>query len=123
MSATPQLVARAGEVERWTLPGDSLSYPLGANGFVFRRADLESVRAQEHFQDTHVALHLMRAGKREWLRLRGRGVHHYYVQTLTGFIQKPYCLEDLRHTLRAALEGGGDSPAGAETAQDSPPQS
>jgi glycosyltransferase involved in cell wall biosynthesis len=88
MSATPKLVAREGEVERWILPGDSLSYPLGANGFVFRRADLESVRAQEHFQDTHVALHLMRAGKREWLRLCGRGVHHYYVQTLTGFIQK-----------------------------------
>jgi hypothetical protein len=30
----------------------------------------------------------MRAGKREWLRIRGRGVHHYYVQTLRGFVQK-----------------------------------
>jgi glycosyltransferase involved in cell wall biosynthesis len=88
MSAQPQLVARDGEIERWTLPQDSLSYPLGANGFVFRRADLESVKANEHFQDTHVALHLMKAGRREWLRLRGRGVHHYYVQTLTGFVQK-----------------------------------
>ena len=28
------------------------------------------------------------AGKREWLRIRGRGVHHYYVQTLWGFVQK-----------------------------------
>ncbi|HEX7577629.1 MAG TPA: hypothetical protein VF430_06295, partial [Verrucomicrobiae bacterium] len=36
----------------------------------------------------HAALHLMRAGKREWLRVRGRGVHHYYVQTLRGFVQK-----------------------------------
>jgi glycosyltransferase involved in cell wall biosynthesis len=88
MSTNPQLVGREGEVERWTLPGESLSYPLGANGFVFRRADLESVKAGEHFQDTHVALHLMRAGRREWLRLCGRGVHHYYVQTLWGFIQK-----------------------------------
>jgi glycosyltransferase involved in cell wall biosynthesis len=88
MSANPKLIASDGEVERWALPGDSLSYPLGANGFVFRRADLESVKADEHFQDTHVALHLMRAGKREWLRIRGRGVHHYYVQTLWGFIQK-----------------------------------
>jgi glycosyltransferase involved in cell wall biosynthesis len=88
MSTNPVPVAREGEVERWTLPGESLSYPLGANGFVFRRADLESVRANEHFQDTHVALHLMKAGRREWLRLRGRGVHHYYVQTLTGFLQK-----------------------------------
>jgi glycosyltransferase involved in cell wall biosynthesis len=88
MSRNPVLVGRAGEVERWRLPGDSLSYPLGANGFVFRRADLDSVKAGEHFQDTHVALHLMRAGKREWLRLRGRGVHHYYVPTLWGFVQK-----------------------------------
>jgi glycosyltransferase involved in cell wall biosynthesis len=88
MSANPQLVERDGEVERWTLPGNSLSYPLGANGFVFRRADLESVKAGEHFQDTHAALHLMREGRREWLRIRGRGVHHYYVQTLGGFIRK-----------------------------------
>src|SRR5450432_3752805 len=87
MSVNPKLVARDGEMERWTLPENSFSYPLGANGFVFRRADLESVKG-EHFQDTHAALHLMRAGKREWLRLRGRGVHHYYVQTLGGFIHK-----------------------------------
>jgi glycosyltransferase involved in cell wall biosynthesis len=88
MSANPQLVARDGETERWTLPGGSLSYPLGANGFVFRRADLESAKAGEHFQDTHAALHLMRGGRREWLRIRGRGVHHYYVQTLRGFVKK-----------------------------------
>ena len=30
----------------------------------------------------------MRTGKREWLRMRGRGVHHYYVQTLWGFVKK-----------------------------------
>jgi len=88
MAETPLLVAREGEVERWTLPERSFSYPLGANGFVFRRADLDSVRAGEHFQDTHVALHLMKAGKREWLRIAGRGVHHYYVQTWFGFLQK-----------------------------------
>jgi hypothetical protein len=88
MSVNPVLLRREGEVEHWTLPGTSLAYPLGANGFVFRKTDLESVKAGEHFQDTHVALHLMQQGKREWLRIRGRGVHHYYVQTLTGFLQK-----------------------------------
>ena len=88
MTTNPHLVERDGEVERWTLPDGSFSYPLGANGFVFRRADLESVQAGDHFQDTHVALHLMRAGKREWLRIRGRGVHHYYIQTLWAFVQK-----------------------------------
>jgi len=88
MSANPQLVTRDGEVERWTLPAGTYSYPLGANGFVYRRADLESVQANEKFQDTHVALFLMKNGKREWLRLRGRGVHHYYIQTLWLFVQK-----------------------------------
>lgn len=88
MSVNPALVGRQGEVERWSLPGGSLAYPLGANGFVFRKSDLVSVKAGEHFQDTHVALHLMQHGKREWLRITGRGVHHYYVQTLWGFLQK-----------------------------------
>jgi glycosyltransferase involved in cell wall biosynthesis len=88
MSVNPTLVARDGEVERWTLPKNSFSYPLGANGFIFRRAELESVQANEKFQDTHVALFLMKNGKREWLRIRGRGVHHYYVQTLWSFVQK-----------------------------------
>lgn len=88
MSVNPMLVGREGEVERWTLPGRSHSYPLGANGFVFRKADLDAVKADEHFQDTHIAVHLMQKGQREWLRIRGRGVHHYYVQTLWRFIQK-----------------------------------
>jgi glycosyltransferase involved in cell wall biosynthesis len=88
MSANPKLVMRDGDVERWTLPDGSFSYPLGANGFVYRRADLQSVQANEKFQDTHVALFLMKNGQREWLRIRGRGVHHYYVQTLWKFVQK-----------------------------------
>jgi glycosyltransferase involved in cell wall biosynthesis len=88
MSSNPQLVKRDGEIERWALPDGTYSYPLGANGFVFRRADLQSVSANEKFQDTHVALFLMKNGKREWLRLCGRGVHHYYIQSLWRFAQK-----------------------------------
>jgi len=88
MSANPRLVARNGETERWVLPEGTCSYPLGANGFVFRWADLQSVSAHEKFQDTHVALFLMQNGKREWLRLRGRGVYHYYIQSLGKFVHK-----------------------------------
>jgi len=88
MSSNPQLVGRDGEAERWTLPPNTFSYPLGANGFFFRRADLQLVQANEKFQDTHIALFLMKNGQREWLRLRGRGVHHYYIQTLWKFVQK-----------------------------------
>jgi glycosyltransferase involved in cell wall biosynthesis len=88
MSVNPQLIARTDEVERWALPPGTYSYPLGANGFVYRRADLASVQANEKFQDTHVAMFLMKNGQREWLRIAGRGVHHYYVQTLWGFVKK-----------------------------------
>jgi len=88
MSTNPMLVGKEGQTERWMLPNNSYAYPLGANGFVFRRADLQSVQANEKFQDTHVALFLMKNGKREWLRITGRGVHHYYIQTLWLFIQK-----------------------------------
>ena len=88
MSTNPILVARDGDVERWELPQKSFSYPLGANGFVYRRSDLQSVQANEKFQDTHIALFLMKNGKREWLRIRGRGVYHYYIQTLWKFVQK-----------------------------------
>jgi glycosyltransferase involved in cell wall biosynthesis len=88
MSANPKLVARDGEIERWQLPDGTFSYPLGANGFIYRRSDLQSVQANEKFQDTHVAMFLMKNGQREWLRIRGRGVHHYYIQSLWGFVQK-----------------------------------
>lgn len=88
MSVNPELVAREGDVERWKLPEGTYSYPLGANGFVYRRVDIEAIRAKEKFQDTHVAMFLMQSGKREWLRIRGRGVHHYYVDTLWNFLRK-----------------------------------
>lgn len=88
MSSNPERVATEGEVETWTLPAGTESYPLGANGFVYRKADLDAVKADQKFQDTHVALFLMRSGKRQWLRITGRGVHHYYVDTLMNFLRK-----------------------------------
>jgi glycosyltransferase involved in cell wall biosynthesis len=88
MSVDPVRLDGKGDVERWTMPPGSCAYPLGANGFVFRRADLESVQANQRMQDTHVAMYLYQSGKSEWLRLRGRGVHHYYVDTLWNFLLK-----------------------------------
>jgi glycosyltransferase involved in cell wall biosynthesis len=88
MSINPVLAERKDGVERWTFPKDSLAWPMGANGFVFRKADLDSTGAAEHFEDTHVALQLALAGKREWLRLTGRGVHHYVVRGPLDFLKK-----------------------------------
>ena len=88
MSINPVLVTRIGGVERWTFPPGSLAWPMGANGFVFRKVDLDSAGAAEYFEDTHIALQLAMAGKREWLRLTGRGVHHYVVRSVMDFLKK-----------------------------------
>jgi glycosyltransferase involved in cell wall biosynthesis len=76
-------------VERWTFPEGSLAYPVGSNGFVFRTAELDLVNAREQYSDTHTSVNLIQVtGKREWLRIHGRGVHHYYVATLGEFLKK-----------------------------------
>ena len=105
MSVNPILVGRDGMVERWILPEGTYSYPLGANGFVYRKSDLDSVKADEKFQDTHVAMYLMQAGKREWLRIAGRGVHHYYANTLWNFLLKRR--RAVVHFLNVRQEFGG----------------
>jgi glycosyltransferase involved in cell wall biosynthesis len=95
MSVKPVFLRADGEVEHWTFPKNSLAYPLGANGFVFRKSELDLARAGEKYSDTHTSLNLIQAtGKREWLRLRGRGVYHYYIAsrgfwaTLRDFVKK-----------------------------------
>ncbi len=75
-------------VERWTFPTDSLAYPLGANGFIYRKKDLDRVQASADFEDTKIALRLAMAGQREWIRLSGRGVYHYLVAGLKDFLKK-----------------------------------
>jgi glycosyltransferase involved in cell wall biosynthesis len=88
MCVNPVFIAKQEEVERWTFPNNSFAFPLGANGFVFRKVDLDSIKATEHFEDTHAALQIALAGKREWLRLTGRGVHHYVVAGTMDFLKK-----------------------------------
>src|SRR5688572_8681685 len=89
MSIKPVFVGRDGDIERWRFPAASLAYPVGSNGFVFRRSELDLVNAREQYSDTHTSVRLIQAtGKREWLRIRGRGVHHYYVAGIREFLKK-----------------------------------
>ena len=89
MSIKPRFIGREGDVERWTFPKGSTAYPVGSNGFVFRREELDLVNAREQYSDTHTSVRLIQAtGKREWLRIRGRGVHHYYVANWREFLKK-----------------------------------
>jgi len=80
MSIQPVFLKADGDVEHWTFPKGSLAYPIGSNGSVFRKAELDLAHAGEDYSDTHTSVNLIQAtGKREWLRIRGRGVFHYYV--------------------------------------------
>ncbi|HWD94469.1 MAG TPA: glycosyltransferase family 2 protein [Verrucomicrobiae bacterium] len=95
MSVKPVFLRADGDVEHWTFPQSSLAYPIGANGFVFRKSELDLAGAGEKYSDTHTSLKLIQAtGKREWLRIRGRGVYHYYIAsrgfwaTLRDFVKK-----------------------------------
>src|SRR6185503_14765775 len=89
MSIKPVFLGRDGDVERWAFPEGSMAYPVGSNGFVFRRSELDLVQAREQYSDTHTSVRLIQAtGKRQWLRITGRGVHHYYVATLREFLKK-----------------------------------
>lgn len=89
MSIKPVFLDRDADVERWTFPKGSTAYPVGSNGFVFRRQELDLVQAREQYSDTHTSVRLIQAtGKREWLRIRGRGVHHYYVASWREFMKK-----------------------------------
>lgn len=101
MCVNPLRLGICDGVERWTFPEGSLAYPLGANGFVFRKADLDSIGAAQSFEDTHVALRLAQSGRREWLRLKDRGVHHYVVRGALDFLKKrrrqTYHFLSLRH--------------------------
>ena len=104
MSVPPTLLGVDGEVERWTFTAGRLAYPLGANGFVYRRADLEAARCEAQFEDTQVALKLALSGKTEWLRLSGRGVHHYVVKGLWDFVRKRR--RQTYHFMRLRKRGG-----------------
>jgi glycosyltransferase involved in cell wall biosynthesis len=59
------------------------SYPLGANGFIFRRKDLYDVGAQENFEDTEIA---NKIDKHIWIRIPA--VAHYYTSNIWHFICK-----------------------------------
>ena len=89
MSIKPVFLGREGDVEHWTFPKGSTAYPVGSNGFVFRREELDLVQAREQYSDTHTSVRLIQAtGKRQWLRIQGRGVHHYYVANGREFLKK-----------------------------------
>src|SRR5262249_23374518 len=88
MSVNPVRIAESEGIERWTFPAGSFAFPMGANGFVFRRADLSHLTAQDLFEDCTVVVELAKQHRTEWLRLSGRGVHHYVVGGIWDFVRK-----------------------------------
>lgn len=88
MSIKPVRVGVDGAVERWTFPQGSLAWPMGANGFIFRRSDLAHLGKDDKFEDCTVVVEMAQQGRHEWLRVANRGVHHYVVSGLKDFIRK-----------------------------------
>jgi glycosyltransferase involved in cell wall biosynthesis len=88
MSVKPVRVAVDGAIERWTFPKDSFAWPMGSNGFVFRRSDLSGLSLNDQFEDCAVVVRIAQAGRREWLRVTNRGVHHYVANGLADFVRK-----------------------------------
>lgn len=70
------------------LKNSSLAYPLGANGFLYRKCDLDRVRAYEGFEDTQIPLRLFYSGHSSWFRLESTGIRHFYVDNLWQFFLK-----------------------------------
>jgi len=88
MSVQPVRVGIDGMIERWTFPENSFAWPMGANGFIFRRPDLGHIGKDDKFEDCTVVVEMAKQGRREWLRITNRGVHHYVVSGLWDFLRK-----------------------------------
>ena len=84
----PPSVWNCKGVERCTPTG---AWPLGSNGFFFRRKDLVAagILERDRFEDCAVALEVAERLKCErWLRIPGCGVQHYHTVGPHDFIAK-----------------------------------
>ena len=63
------------------------AYPLGANGFVYRKKDLDRVEAHVDFEDTQIPLRLVKSGAFSWIQIP-LGIKHHYVDNLWQFFLK-----------------------------------
>ncbi len=88
MSVSPKRLSSEQGVERWTFRNGRLAFPMGANGFIFRRSDLAHLTSDDLFEDCTIVLELAQKGRMEWLRIAGQGVNHYVVNGFSDFVRK-----------------------------------
>ena len=71
-----------------TIP-EGCSYPLGANGFLWRRSIIEEVGAYKpKFEESNFSYFAAKMGYRKFARVPGYGIYHYHIDSLHDFIQK-----------------------------------
>lgn len=88
MATRSRLVARdADGVEVFELPADG-SYPMGANGFIFRKDLLKSVDPKEPYHEAAFFPVLIQQGRRKLIKVQGCGVYHHYVKGLADYFRK-----------------------------------
>lgn len=77
-----------GDYIELTIP-EGCSYPLGANGFLWRRSIIEEVGAyRPKFEESNFSYFATKMGYRKFARVPGYGIYHYHIDSLLDFIHK-----------------------------------
>lgn len=64
-------------------------YPLGANGFLWRRTIIEKVgKVNDKFEESDFSARALRQGFVKFARVPGVGIYHYHVRTIIDFLKK-----------------------------------
>ncbi|MDA1044611.1 MAG: glycosyltransferase, partial [Verrucomicrobia bacterium] len=73
-------------VQVFALPADG-AYPTGANGFIFKREWIQSL-GEDSYHEASFFPELIRGGRRELIKIRDLGIHHYYCAKWGDYISK-----------------------------------
>ena len=87
LAAKLKIKKRSGYLEH-TIP-EGGAYPLGANGFLWRKSIIEKVGSYKpKFEESNFTFLANKAGYRKFARIPGYGVYHDYVGSVNEFVKK-----------------------------------
>jgi len=71
-----------------SISGKSI-YPLGANGFLWRKKVIEQIGLYKpKFEESNFTHYILEKGYRRFARVPGYGIYHYHIDSLRDFIKK-----------------------------------
>jgi len=82
-----EIKKRSGYLE-CSISGKSI-YPLGANGFLWRKKIIQEVGLYKpKFEESNFTHYILDKGFRKFARVPGYGIYHYHIGSLVDFIKK-----------------------------------